>query len=341
MLCIERHYSLKPFNTFGLDIFADYYTEINKVEDLTSLRRMDVFRHEKRVFIGGGSNVLFLNDFFEGLVIRMVNKGIQIVKEDENDVIVEVAAGENWADFVSEMVWRSYGGLENLSLIPGSVGAAPIQNIGAYGAEFKDCFQLLQAIDLKTGSHVFFDAVSCDFGYRTSFFKTLGFGRFVITSVQFKLSKHPKIKPDYGSLQQELDQLGIQHPGINDVSEAVCRIRQRKLPDYTQLGNAGSFFKNPIIHRLLYEDLVREFSDIVAYRDGSETMKVSAGWLIEKAGWKGKRIGNVGMHDKQALILVNYGNATGTELYNYAMQVQYDIKKMFGVLLEPEVNIIH
>jgi UDP-N-acetylmuramate dehydrogenase len=340
MIEIERNVYLKGLNTFGLDVFASHYVRIRKQDDLPELLESDAFGEYKQQVLGLGSNILFINDYFEGLIIHMSLKGINIVENGSERVIVEVAAGENWSDFVDKMVESDLGGIENLSLIPGTVGAAPLQNIGAYGVELKDTFVSLKAFDLASGKIVSLGHSECEFGYRTSIFKTSRAKRFIILSVRLKLTKQHRLKTDYADIKRMLAEEGIEKPVIKDISRIVKQIRQQKLPDPATIGNAGSFFKNPVIHPLVFEGLRREHNNIVSYPDENGFFKVSAGWLIEQAGWKGKRIGNAGMHDKQALVLVNFGGATGSELYQHAMNVQYSVKQKFGILLEPEVNII-
>ncbi len=336
---MDRYVSLSKHNTFGLSVTASYFTIINDATEIFDLQRDPVFLSEKRLILGGGSNLLFLDDFFNGLVILMNTKGKTILKESKTHIIIRVAAGEIWSDFVSEMVELGYGGLENLSFIPGSVGASPIQNIGAYGVELKDVFYQLTAIDLENGELVRFDKDDCEFGYRSSIFKTSMKGRYLVTHVDFKLDKFPLINCSYKTLNQYLTGNNIQNPTIKDISKAVIFIRQSKLPDPSQFGNAGSFFKNPVIHNILFDSLKQEFPDIVGFPDIPNFTKVSAAWLLEKVGCKGNRIGNVGFHEKQALVLVNYGKATGRELFHSAMQAKQTVIENFGIELDMEVNI--
>lgn len=335
-----RNYSLTGHNTFGLDVMAAWVQKIFDIKDLENLLNDPVFKNEKHIILGGGSNCLFLDDYYEGLVIMMESRGITVLEENDNQVIVSAAAGEDWSAFVDKMVGSGYGGLENLSLIPGKVGAAPMQNIGAYGVEIKDTFVKLLAIDLESGDLVEFDHGACEFGYRSSIFKLEEKGKYLILSVDFALNKQHRLNIEYGSVKDELLSMGIQSPSISEVAQAIKNIRMLKLPAPEVLGNAGSFFKNPVIHNLVYKSLKEEFPDLVGYPETHETSKIAAAWLIEKAGWKGKRIGDAGVHNKQALVLVNHGNATGRDLYSLAMEIQRDIKTKFGVLLEPEVNII-
>lgn len=334
------NFSLREYNTFGLDVAASKVCVVHGQSSLEKLFKEGVFHNEKVIVLGGGSNVLFLDDYIEGLVVLIENKGICVSEESNDTVLVSVAAGEDWTSFVSKMVIAGYAGVENLSLIPGKVGAAPMQNIGAYGVELKDVFVRLLAFDLHSGTLVEFDHNECDFGYRTSIFKTSSANRYIILSVEMQLRKQAVLKLGYGSVMSELENLGIAHPNIADVSNAIINIRRSKLPDPKKLGNAGSFFKNPVVHTLVYDALKREFPDIVSYAEGPYTVKLAAGWLIEKAGWKAFRRGDAGVHHKQALVLVNHGKATGRDIYGLAMEIQYAVKQRFGVLLEPEVNVI-
>jgi UDP-N-acetylmuramate dehydrogenase len=334
------NFSLREYNTFGLDVAASKVCVVHGQSSLEKLFMEGVFRNEKMIVLGGGSNVLFLDDYIEGLVVLIENKGIFVSEESDDVVLVSVAAGEDWASFVSKMVASGYYGVENLSLIPGKVGAAPMQNIGAYGVELKDVFVRLLAFDTQSGALVEFARDECEFGYRTSVFKTSFQNRFIILSVELQLRKHADFKLEYGTVRSELDKMGVVQPSLSDVSDAIINIRQSKLPDPRKLGNAGSFFKNPVVHTLVFDALKREFPDIVGYVEGPYTVKLAAGWLIEKAGWKAFRRGDAGVHDKQALVLVNHGKATGREIYGLAMEIQYAVKQRFGVLIEPEVNVI-
>lgn len=337
---MERFYNLKTYNSFGLNLVASYFAAVDSVEQLRALIKSTIFKVNRPLVLGGGSNILFLDDFFDGLVIHFTKTGWEIIEEDENEVLICAHAGTSWSGFVDEMVDKGYHGLENLSMIPGNVGAAPMQNIGAYGVELKDSFVQLEAIDLQTGSLIVFDHKSCDFGYRSSFFKQEGKGNYFIISVQFRLKKQAKLNLSYGNIAYYLSQLGIKEPTIKDLSEAIKDIRSSKLPDPLVLGNGGSFFKNPVVHQLLFENLQSEFSNIPSFPAGDNMVKVPAAWLIDQAGWKGYRKGDAGVHEHQALVLVNYGKATGREIFALAMQIQLDVKIKFGILLEPEVNIV-
>lgn len=337
---MDRFYNLKKYNSFGLNVVASHYATVSSIEQLKTLIQHSVFKENRRLILGGGSNILFMDDFFEGLIIHYTKTGWEIIEEDENEVLVHAHAGTDWPTFVDEMVESGFHGLENLSLIPGNVGAAPMQNIGAYGVELKDCFEQLEAFELKSGSLVTFDHKSCDFGYRSSFFKQEGKEKYIILSVRFRLRKQPRLNVSYGNIADFLSDKGIAKPTIRELSEAIKAIRRSKLPDPLVLGNGGSFFKNPVIHQLLFNNLQQEFPKIPSFPAGANTLKIPAAWLIEQAGWKGYRKGDAGVHEHQALVLVNYGRATGREIFALAMQIQLNVKEKFGILLEPEVNIV-
>ena len=338
MLKIEQNKSLKNYNTFGLDVNADYFTSVNSIEDLISVLRDNRFLDLPKMFLGGGSNVLLTKDY-HGLIIHNCLKGIEVVNQDAENVFVEAASGEVWHDFVLYCIDKGYGGVENLSLIPGSVGAGPMQNIGAYGVEMKDVFFELEALNLNTLQIEKFSNADCKFGYRESVFKNEKKGQYFITSVTFQLSLNPKINTTYGAIQQQLSTMNVAHPTIKNVSDAVIAIRSSKLPNPAVLGNSGSFFKNPEITTDEYERLKNEFPNVVAYPTGNG-FKLAAGWLIEQCGWKGKVVGNCGSHKDQALVLVNYGNATGDEIYQLALSIQNSVFDKFQVRIVPEVNII-
>lgn len=335
-----RNYSLRHHNTFGLDVLCSYACKVHDSEKLESLFHDHFFAGERWLVLGGGSNVLFLEDYYDGLVLLIENKGITLSQELDDEVIVSVAAGELWADFVDEMVKAGLGGVENLTLIPGKVGAAPMQNIGAYGVELKDVFHSLQAFDTQTGEIVEFIAEDCEFGYRSSVFKTLYRNRFIILGIEVKLQKKPILNLEYGSIRQELASMKCDNLGVAEVSSAVSAIRRSKLPDPAVLGNAGSFFKNPVVHPAMFDLLKSEFAAIPGFPSGDGNTKLAAGWLIERAGWKGYRKGDAGVYDHQALVLVNHGKASGSDIWELAQEIQYAVKSMFGITLEPEVNII-
>lgn len=338
MLQIQQNVSLKNFNTFGIDAKARYFVEISHVDELAELFMDAQWQHMERLVLGGGSNMLFVKDF-EGLVIRMNIRGIEH-RINHNEVHVEAGAGEVWNDLVNFCVAREYAGLENLSLIPGSVGASPIQNIGAYGVELKDVFESCKAFEIATGNIKTFSKEDCRFGYRDSVFKNELKGRYIITCVKFKLSLVPDVKLHYGAIQEELAKRGITSPAIKDVSQVVSHIRVSKLPDPSTIGNAGSFFKNPVITKAAFEKVHSQFPDIVHYHTGDE-VKLAAGWLIEQCGWKGKVVGHTGTWKNQALVLVNHGDATGSEVYSLSSQIIDSVYTKFGVMLEREVNIIN
>lgn len=333
---IQENISLKEYNTFGIDVNAKRFVSITSVYQLQQL-----IKEEKDIFlISGGSNMLLTKDI-ETLVVHINFKGISIDQQNHNDVYITVNAGENWHEFVLWCVSLNYGGLENLSLIPGNVGTCPIQNIGAYGVEVKDTITKVEAIEIKTGKLVSFSAEECQFGYRNSIFKNKAKGKYILTSVSFKLTKNNhKLNTSYGAIESELSSKGITNPTIKDISDAVITIRQSKLPNPKEIGNSGSFFKNPVISKEHFEKLQKNYPDIPSYVISDTEIKVPAGWLIEQSGFKGKRFGNYGVHEKQALVLVNYGDASGKEIYELAQKIQRTIKDTFDIDLEIEVNII-
>ncbi len=333
---IQENISLKPFNTFGIDANARYFSRFSTVDELGEL--LEAYQSLEHIILGGGSNILITQDF-NGLIAKNEMKGISIIKEDSTYVDVKCGAGENWHKFVLYCIENNLAGVENLSLIPGSVGASPMQNIGAYGVEIKDVFHELEAWHISDKKLVNFTKSDCEFGYRESVFKRQCKGQFVITNVTFRLYKQPVYSTSYGAIQKELEIKGITKLSIKAISDAVINIRQSKLPDPAVIGNAGSFFKNPTIPLQQYEKLKTAFADIVAYPSNNE-MKLAAGWLIEQCGWKGFRKGDAGCHAKQALVLVNYGNAKGKEIFNLSTEILQSVKNKFGILLEREVNVI-
>lgn len=337
---IQEKYSLKDLNTFGVDVSAKYFAEVNDVDDLKYAIEFAKINHFEILFLGGGSNILFTEDF-GGLVIKLDLKGISEEFLNENEVLVTAKAGENWHEFVQFCLSENYGGLENLSLIPGNVGTSPMQNIGAYGTEIKDTFVKCKVVNIETLEIEEFNKEECGFGYRDSIFKREGKGKYVILEVTFKLStKNHQIKTEYGAIKNELDKLGIENPTIQDVSRAVISIRQSKLPDPQILGNAGSFFKNPTIPLQQFTEVQNSYPQIPNYPNG-EMVKIPAGWLIEQCGWKGKQVGNVASHELQALVIVNKtGNATGKEIYDFSTMIIESVKDKFGIGLEREVNIV-
>lgn len=338
MIVKQENISLKPYNTFGIDVNADGLFTIESVNDLRDILQDESLRGKSKLILGGGSNMLFTQSV-NGIVLLNRIKGIEIFKEDDENVFVRVGAGEVWHEFVMWSVEKGYGGIENLSLIPGSVGAGPMQNIGAYGVELKDTFYELEALNLSTLEVQKFNAADCKFGYRESVFKNELKNQFFITSVSFRLSKLPKLNVSYGAITQELEKLGVLNPSVKDVSNAVIRIRQSKLPDPKVLGNSGSFFKNPEITTKQFEVMKVNHPNVVAYPTSNGNMKLAAGWLIEQCGWKGKVVGHTGSHKDQALVLVNYGGASGAEVYQLALEIKKSVFEKFGVEINPEVNI--
>ena len=337
---IQKNISLKPFNTFGIAAKAAYFCEINSAAALTSFLQENKTANDTPLLIlGGGSNLLFTKDF-PGIVLKNNISGIQVIKEDENHVWVKAGAGENWHAFVLHCINLGYGGVENLSLIPGTMGAAPMQNIGAYGVEIKDVFEQLEAVAIESGKLQYFNNADCKFGYRESVFKNIYKNQFVITSVTLKLSKHPVINTSYGAIEETLQNWGIANPTIHDVSNAVIHIRQSKLPNPADIGNAGSFFKNPVVAKEVYDRLKTQYPEMPGYIVSEKEMKVPAGWLIEQCGWKGKRFGEVGVHKNQALVLVNYGNADGEAVKELAYKISASVADRFGIELTPEVNMV-
>ncbi|OBW43312.1 UDP-N-acetylenolpyruvoylglucosamine reductase [Chryseobacterium sp. MOF25P] len=337
---MQENFSLKPFNTFGVEAKAKYFVEVNTVEKLIETLKLSHTQTLPLLFLGGGSNILFTKDF-DGLAIQLNLKGVSEELLNENEVLVTAKAGENWHEFVMFCLNKNYGGLENLSLIPGNVGTSPMQNIGAYGTEIKDHFVNCKVLNLKTLEVETFDMEKCRFGYRDSIFKQEGKDQYVILEVSFKLTtQNHTIKTEYGAIQSELENLGIVNPTIQDVSKAVINIRQSKLPDPKKIGNAGSFFKNPTIPLAQFKDLKLKFENIQGYPNGN-LVKVPAGWLIEQCGWKGKQIGNVASHQLQSLVIINAtGNASGKEIFDFSSLIIDSVKEKFGIELEREVNIL-
>ena len=339
MLTIQSNVSLKPYNTFGIDATARYLVEVENEEDIQTLLQLPNAHTSPMLVLGGGSNLLLTQDF-NGLAVKINLKGIQVVKEDQEHVWVRAGAGESWHGFVMHCVEKGWAGLENLSLIPGTVGAAPMQNIGAYGVEIKDTFDRLEAVQLSTGEKHIFTNADCRFGYRDSVFKNEVKGKYIISSVQFKLSKQPTFQVSYGDIQTTLAQMGVKELSIRAVSEAVIKIRRSKLPDPAEIGNAGSFFKNPEIPASQYEALKIQYPTIPGYVINNTTVKVPAGWLIEQNGWKGKRFGSIGVHTRQALVLVNYGGGKGADIQQLAYKIQNSVEEQFGIRLHTEVNFV-
>lgn len=330
-------HSLKPYNTFGIDVKAKEFIIVSSLSELQSV--LEKYQNNEIFVLGGGSNMLLTQDI-EKSVIHINLKGIKIVNQDENHVWVEAKAGENWHKFVLWTLDNDFGGIENLSLIPGNIGSAPIQNIGAYGVELKDVFDSCKAINIKTQKIKTFTNKECQFGYRESIFKGAEKGKYIILSVILKLTKrNHKISTSYGVIENELQKNAITNPTIQDVSKAVIAIRESKLPNPKEIGNSGSFFKNPVVSKEIFEKAQRQYPEMPFYVVSENEIKIPAGWLIEQSGFKGKRFGDAGVHEKQALVLVNYGNATGKEIYDLAKTIQQTIFDKFGIEIEMEVNV--
>jgi UDP-N-acetylmuramate dehydrogenase len=336
---LSQNQSLRNFNTFGLDQQAKLFGRFSDVESLTGFIETDFLKDRPLLMLGGGSNILLTRDF-EGVVLKNEIKGISVIKENEDHIWVNVGAGENWHSFVLHAIAEGWAGIENLSLIPGTVGAAPMQNIGAYGVEIKQVFNSLEAVALKDGSRHIFTASDCEFGYRQSIFKTSAKGEYVITGVNFRLNKVPTFNTSYGAISSTLSEMGIEELSIKAVSDAVIKIRQSKLPDPAEIGNAGSFFKNPTISNDQFDLLKYDYPEMPGYEVDSAHTKVPAGWLIEQCGWKGFRDGDIGVHKNQALVLVNYGQGKGRDVYKLALAIQASVMQKFGINVEPEVNVV-
>ncbi len=338
-MILTENSQLKYLNTFHVEAHARFFCEVSSPEEIRAVLQEKKFRKTPKLVLGGGSNVLFTKDF-DGLVIKNSITGISLINEDKNFYYVKAGAGENWHKLVMHCIEKNYAGIENLSLIPGCAGAAPIQNIGAYGVELKDVFHELEAINMTTGREKSFSASNCKFGYRDSVFKNKEKGKYIITSITLQLRKKPVFNTSYGAIGQELEKMGVQELSIAAISKAVCSIRSAKLPNPDELGNAGSFFKNPVLSTARCEELKKEFPSLVAYKNSETDVKLAAGWLVEKCGWKGKRFGDAGVHRNQALVLVNYGKAKGKEILELSEKIAASVKKKFGIDLEREVNIL-
>lgn len=334
---LQENVNITPFTTFGIQTISKFFKPFSSVKELQDI--LPKVRDMQLLVLGGGSNILFQKDF-PGVVLRNEIKGIEKLEENENEVILKVGAGEVWHEFVLYTLSNGWGGIENLSLIPGSVGASPMQNIGAYGVEVKDVFESLEAVEISTGICRSFSHEECQFGYRESIFKRALKGKYIITSVNYRLSKKPQLNTHYGAIENELSANGISKPSIKDVSNAVIAIRQSKLPDPKVIGNAGSFFKNPIIEKATFQKLKELHEKLPSYEVDDQHVKVPAGWLIDQAGWKGKTFGDYGVHKNQALVLVNYKNATGKDIYELSESIILDIAAKYGIRLEREVNIV-
>jgi UDP-N-acetylmuramate dehydrogenase len=342
---IQTDADLKPYNTLNVQATARHLARVCTAEELQEILHDDKWSLEKKFILGGGSNVLFTGDF-DGLIIHVAIEGREIVDESEKNVRIKTGAGENWHETVRYCVQKGWGGIENLSLIPGTVGAAPIQNIGAYGVELEDVFESLTAVEMKTGELRTFEKADCRFGYRDSIFKQELKGQYMVTDVTLELSKQPELNTSYGAVREKLEQENIAEPTITDISDLVIEIRNSKLPDPTRLANAGSFFKNPVVSMAVFEDLKKANPSIPGYavdgedRGCGERVKVPAGWLIEQAGWKGKVVGKVGTYRQQALVIVNHGGASGSDILQLSRQIQQSVQEQFNIMLAPEVNIV-
>ncbi len=337
-MLIEEHRSLKLFNTFGIDCKARYFVSITSVPQLKKVLSQEI--HPSLLVLGAGSNVLLTGDV-DALVVHIDLKGISIVSETDTAIRLQVMAGENWHEFVRYCIEKEYGGIENLSLIPGNVGTAPLQNIGAYGVELNDVFVSCATIEIETLKERTFDRSACEFEYRDSIFKNKAKGKYIITSVILELTKtNHKISASYGAIQEKLAENHIENPSINDISNVVIAIRRSKLPDPSQLGNCGSFFKNPVLDSEAFKRFRSKYPTAPFYEVSVTQFKIPAAWLIEKAGFKGQRYGDAGVHKMQALVLVNYGGATGGEIWELALRIQKKVKQDFGIYIEPEVSVI-
>ncbi len=335
---IQRNVSLKAYNTFGLDVKAAILAEFHNEAELIELLQLPETQ-EKNLILGGGSNVLLSHDFGGTVLLNRI-KGIELLEENEDEVLVRFGAGENWHESVLHCIEQGWGGIENLSLIPGNIGAAPMQNIGAYGVELVQVFDSLRAINKESGELREFNKEACEFGYRSSIFKTRLKEVFIIVSVDLRLKKSPELNTSYGAIREELENKGIRNPSMKDVSDAVIAIRRSKLPDPAQIGNAGSFFKNPVITQGHFLTIRMRHQNIPSYQVGKGEVKIPAGWLIEQCGWKGKDLGGYGVHDKQALVLVNRGGGTGEGVHKLSLTIQESVYQKFHIRLEREVNLI-
>ncbi len=334
---IKENYSLKALNTFGVEARAKYLVELNSIEETQKFIKSDLFLNNKFLLLGGGSNILFTQDY-DGVILKINYKGKDIISADENNVYIKAFAGETWDEFVNYCTFNNWGGIENLTAIPGNVGTSPVQNIGAYGAEVKDTIVSVEVIRIEDGEILTFKNEECKFGYRNSIFKNEVKNKYIITSVTFKLDKQPKLNTSYGAIKEELEKMYLE-PSVINISKAIAVIRQNKLPDPKVKGNAGSFFKNPVVTKEHLDTLLLKYPKI-RYFPSDNDFKLAAGWLIEKIGMKGKTFGNAAVHNKQALVLINNDNAKGKEILGLANLIQQKIKEAFDVELEIEVNIV-
>ena len=333
-----NNHSLLPYHTFGMDVKTSVFIEYTSVDELKQILQQENLSDKKWLHIGGGSNLLFTGDY-EGVILHSAIKGTEIVHEDDESVHVRVGAGEVWDDFVAYAVNQGWYGAENLSLIPGEVGASAVQNIGAYGMEAKDLIVKVEALDVTTGNDSVFTNTECRYAYRESIFKKEWKGRYIITYVTYRLSKSPQFHLEYGNVKGELEKQGCELT-LKNVRDVIIRIREAKLPDPKVQGNAGSFFMNPVIPRMQYESLLAKYPEMPHYKVDEEWVKVPAAWMIDRCGWKGRRMGNAGVHDKQALVLVNCGGATGQEIITLSQHIQQSVYESFGIAIIPEVNFI-
>jgi UDP-N-acetylmuramate dehydrogenase len=339
-MIVKQNVDLFPYNTFGLHSTAKFFTTVDSTEESKSLFASDIFRKEKHFILGGGSNILFTKNF-DGLVVKVEIMGKNVIEENDSTITLRVGSGENWHQFVMYCVDRNYGGVENLSLIPGTIGAAPMQNIGAYGVEIKKNILGVEAIEISTGDVRYFDNEGCRFGYRESIFKQELKDQFLISSVTLKLTKRDhQFNISYGAIDETLKKFGAQTLSVKAISDAVISIRSSKLPDPARIGNAGSFFKNPSIHADLVDFIRKDFPTLPTFPSTDGLIKVPAAWLIEQCGWKGKTFGSIGVHQHQALVLVNYGGGEGEKIWELAMKIKESVKEKFNVTLQPEVNVI-
>ncbi len=335
---IQENFSLKAYNTFGIDVKANFFIEVNSLLQLQKVLQLSSY--PKKFVLSGGSNMLLTKDI-DALIMHINLKGITLFEENEDTATIKVMAGENWHELVLWSLSQGYGGIENLSLIPGNTGTAPIQNIGAYGVELKDVFVSCEAMHIETQELKEFTKEDCKFGYRDSIFKNEIKGQYIITSVKLKLTKRNHILyTSYGAIEEDLKSNAIVHPTIKDISNAVIRIRKSKLPDPKEIGNSGSFFKNPIVSKKTFNSFIKKNPNAPFYKMDNNTYKIPAGWLIEQCNFKGKRFGDAGVHKKQALVLVNYGNASGEEILSLATKIQDAVLNTYGITIESEVNII-
>ncbi|MDD5569750.1 MAG: UDP-N-acetylmuramate dehydrogenase [Bacteroidales bacterium] len=337
---VKEKFSLKKYNTFGIDVSARYFVELNSVDEIMEFLKTEKFKKIPKLILGAGSNILFTKDF-DGIVIKINNKGIDILRKEKDFIFIKAAAGEVWSDFVNYCLEKKYGGIENLSLIYGNVGSGAVQNIGAYGVEIKDTLHEINAVNIETHETKRFSKAKCKFGYRDSIFKSELKNKFIIISVAFKLTRNNHLLfTKYGSIEKELESMKVKEPDIFTISKAVCNIRKRRLPNPEEIGNGGSFFKNPFVDKNTFSYLQMKYPGIPYFEAKDNKIKIFAGWLIEQAGLKGIRIGDAGVHKEQALVLVNYGNAKGSEILELAKKIQKTVFEKFKISLELEINVI-